>query len=185
MTDTRKEEYNKYEDFPMLAYNCVSYMMDNNELIWKLLKYADKDAWKSDASHPNLTKAEKGALIYDGSADETNYRIFFDVGQDNAWTNQACVLRITPIELNPKNYIYGNVSMGFEVYSHYKINHLSKYTTRLNLMVQQIIELFNGSEIGGLGRLYFDARATSRCRMSIAGQIPFKGNAVVMCNWVT
>jgi len=183
MTDIRKDSYNKYEMLPMLSYNCVSYMMDNNEMIWKLLKYSDKDAWKSNSDHPDLTKAQKGALIYDGSPDETKFRIFFDVGQDNAWTEQACSIRIVPLELYPKNYVYGNISMGFEIYSHYKINHLSNYSTRLNMIAQQIISTFNGVEIGGLGRLFFDARASARCRMSIIGQIPFKGNYVVMCNW--
>lgn len=183
-TDTIKEMYNKFEEFPDISYNCIEYMMNNNELIWKLLKYNDKDAWKSDSKHPNLTKAQKGALIYDGSPDDTSFRIFFDIGQDNSWTEQACILRITPIEIVPKNHVYGNVSVGFQVYSHYKINQLSNYKTRLNIVTQQLISVFNGQEVGGLGRLYFDARANSACRMTIGGQIPYKANNITMCNWV-
>ena len=187
MVDERKEIYNKYEDLPMLSYNCIQYLMNNNDLVWKLLKYADENAWKNDSVHPNLTLEQKGELINNGSPDPDHekFRVFMDVGQDDAWTNEACILRVTPIELIPKNHIYGVVVMGFEIYSHYKINQLSNYTTRLNTIVQQIIEVFNGQEVGGLGRLFFDATASSRCRMSISGQIPFKGNAVVMANWVT
>jgi hypothetical protein len=186
MTDSTKEQYNKFTELPNLSYNCIKYLMDSNDLIWKLLKYDDKDAWKNDTSHPNLTKVQKGALINNGSPDPDNaiFRVFMDVGLENAWTNQACILRITPVELTPKNHIYGNVSMGFEIYCNSKSNQLSNYTTRLNVITQQLIEVFNGSEIGGLGRLYFDARASIKCRMTIGGTIPFKGNFITMCNWM-
>jgi hypothetical protein len=184
MTDNRKEVYNKYTELPNLSYNCIKYLMDNNDTVWKLLKYNDNNAWKNDSDHPNLTKAEKGALIYDGSPAETDFRVFSDVGSDEPWTIQACILRITPIELVPTNYIYGQVSMLFECYVNYKINALSNYSTRLNMVTQQLLEVFNGQEIGGLGRLFFDSRASSRCRMTIGGKIPFKGNALILTNWM-
>jgi hypothetical protein len=186
MTDDRKSVYNKYEELPNLSYSCLKYLLDNNELIWKLLKYTDKDAYKNDSAHPNLTKQQKTQLINDGTPDPDNskFRVFMDFGQDDAWTIQACILRITPIEIIPVNHIYGNVAMVFETYSHYQINQLSNYTTRINTITQQLLEMFNGQEIGGLGRLYFDAKTSSRCRMSVAGQIPFKGNAIVLCNWM-
>jgi hypothetical protein len=185
-TDEVKEQYNKFEKFPSLSYNCINYLVDNNDMIWKLLSYTDKDAYKNDSTHPNLTKAQKGALIYKGdSANERNFRVFMDFGQDIAWTEQVTVLRITPTKLIPKSYVYGNVSMALEVYTHYLINQLSNYQTRLNMITQQLIETLNGQEIGGLGRLYFDYRANSECRMIIGGQTPFKGNVLVMCNWIT
>ena len=177
-TDPTSENYNKFTEFPNLSYNCITYLMDNNELIWKLLKYNDSNAW----SKTNLTKSEKQALIYSGQPDETNYRVFLDIGQDNSWNEQTSILRISPITLIPSNHIVGEVYMGFEIYVHYKCNHLSNYQIRTDLIAQQIIEVFNGAEIGGLGRLYFDARASRSCKASIMGQIPYKGMNVIMCN---
>ena len=182
--DFVKDMYNKFTDLPTLSYNCIAYLIENNEIIWHLLKYNDRDCWKTDATHPDLTKAEKGALIYAGQSDDTNYRIFQDVGYDSAWNQQCCFLRITPIELFPINHIIGKVTIGFEIYAHYKINTLSNYQTRLNMMSQQIIETFNGAEILGMGRLFFDARTSSRCKMQIIGSIPYKGNAVFMTNYI-
>ena len=179
----RKDSYNKFTDYPELSYNCISYLVNNEEVLWKLLKYADMNAWKADTSHPNLTKSQKGALIYSGQPDETNYRVFMDVGQDIAWTSECCFIRISPVELSPTNYVYGNVTMAFEVYSHYKINHLSNYKTRIEMVTQRLIELFNGEEIDGLGRLYFDHMANPRCRTVAIGQIPYKGKVTMMCNW--
>ena len=183
MTD---EVYNTYPEFPDISYNITKKLMDNNELIWKLLKYNDKDAWKNDATHPNLTKAEKGLLINDGSPDEHHekFRVYFDIGQDNSWDVQACFLRIATTDLYPTNHIVGNVVVAFEICCHYNINTLSNYVTRLNLITQQLLETLNGVEVGGLGKIFFDARATNRCRMMIDGQIPFKENVLIMSNWI-
>jgi hypothetical protein len=180
--------YNKYENYPLISYNCAKFMMDNNELIWKLLKYNDKDAYKNDSAHPNLTKTEKASLINNGDLDPdySRFRIFFDFGMDKAVDAQISILRISPIELIPTNHIYGRISMGFEVYTHFSLCTLSNYQSRLQLISQQIIEIFNGQEIGFLGRIHFDAKASSRCRMTTAGvgEIPFKGNLIVMSNWI-
>jgi hypothetical protein len=182
--DGTKDMYNQFKDLPTFSYECIKYLMNNNDLVWKLLKYNDKDAWKSDASHPNLSIAQKGALIYNGASDQTPFRVFLDFGQDSAMTEQGAFLRISPVELIPKNYIQGNVTMAFEIYTHYLCNTLSNYQPRLDTMVQQLIEVFNGADISGLGRIYFDARANPKCRMSIGGEIPFRGKIITMCNWI-
>jgi len=177
-------EYNTFELFPDLSYNCITYLIDNNELIWRLLSYTDVNAYRLDDDHPNLTKEQKGALVYNGIREETDCRVFMDSGQEYSWNIRACFLRITPVRLRPSNNIFGYVSMGFEIYCHYGINQLSNYKTRLNIITQQLIETLNGKDVGGLGRLYFDARASSDSRMQIMGQIPYKANGLVMCNWI-
>jgi len=188
MTDMRAEIYNKYENYPLISYNCVKYMMDNNELIWKLLKYNDKDAYKNDSAHPNLTLQEKGNMINNGDLDPdySRFRIFFDFGMDQSINAKISILRITPIELTPVNHIYGRIFMGFEIFTHFSISALSNYQSRLQVLSQQIIEVFNGSEIGYLGRLHFDAKASARCKMvtSMSGNIPYRGNMIVMSNWI-
>jgi len=178
--DIVKESYNKFTDYPLLSYNCITYLIENEDTLWKLLAYNDADAWNGT----DLTKTEKRNLVYRGQPEETQYRVFMDVGQDISWTEQACILRISPLEITPTNHIYGNVVMGFEVYSHYRINHLSNYQTRIDMCIQRLIEAFNGQDIGGLGRLYFDARAYSRSKVATIGQIPFKGKGLIMCNWM-
>jgi hypothetical protein len=183
-TDSTKEIYNKYTDLPLFSYNCIKYLMDNNELIWKLLNYTDKNAYKNDSTHPNLTKAQKGALIYDGSPDETGYRVFLDVGQDDAISTAICIMRVSPVEIVPTNHIVGNVVMAFEILCHNSINTLSNYSTRVVSITQQLLEVLNGAYVSGLGRLYFDRKASAKCRVTASGQIPFKGSVLVFCNWI-
>jgi hypothetical protein len=176
--DLTQQSYNKFEGLENIPYNCINYMMNNNELIWKLLKYSDPDAWKK----ADLTTSEKGLLVYDGLKDPTSCRVFMDVGLDDSWLVEACMLRVSVVEAVPTNYVRGNITVGFEIYSHYKINHLSNYTTRLDKLAQQVIEVFNGADIADVGRLYFDARAHRTAKLSTIGMIPYKGKAVVMCN---
>lgn len=179
--DQTKLEYNTYDEYPNLAYNTITYLMNNNELIWKLLYYNDSDAW----NQPNLTHSQKASLIYDGSPDETKFNVFMDPGQDYAWTRETTVLRVYPADLYPTNYIYGEVLMAFETYSYYKVNHMSNYQVRTDVIIQQLLATLNGGEIGGLGRLYFDMSASPKHRVTPIGQLPWKGKGLVMSNYIT
>lgn len=177
-------EYNQYEQLPTLPYNCISYLMDNSELAWRLLAYNDANAWKVDVTHPNLTKAQKGALVYNGIIPQTNARVFMTTGLDSAWTEQVCQLRISILEIYPTNHLLGNVLMGMEVYPHSLVSQLANYQTRADMMIQELIQVFNGAEIGGLGRLFLDVSKNPRCRMSAIGASPFSGKAITFANWV-
>lgn len=177
MTDSTQAQYNKFSGLSSLSYSCIEYLIDNEEMLWKLLKYNDADSWNRD----NLTSAEKSALVYDGSPNETDYRVFMDIGADNSWTEEACILRVSPVTVIPTNHINGTISMAFEVYCHYRSNHLSNYKTKIDYATQRIIEIMNGAEIDDVGRLFFDSRI-SACRSTVIGSIPFKGRGTIFCN---
>lgn len=180
-----KESYNKFEQYPLFSYNCVSYLINDShsELLWKLLYYNDPNAWKSDDQHPDLTKNQKGALIYAGQQNQEDFRVFLDMGMDNAWTQEACMIRISPYQVYPTRKPIGLVTMAFEVYCHFKLNTLSNYQTRIDTVTQLIISALNGQNIEGIGRLFFDLGASRQCRSILVGQIPFRGRRTIMCNW--
>ena len=177
--DVRQAEYNKYKQYPLTSYNIIKYLIVNEEDLWKILKYNDPDAWNKT----NLTLEEKSALVYAGQPNETEFRIFLDVGQSNSWTIEACFLRVAPLVLTPENFVYGYMSIGFELYSHYKVNTMSNYTTRLDYGTQRIIETLNGAEIPDVGRLYFDYKASTQTKSMLIGAIPYKGRLTVLCNY--
>ena len=151
-------------------------MLENNELIWKLLKHNNPEAYKEG----NLTASQKRGLIYKGEDNETDFRVFMDVGQSDAWLEESCVLRISPFRIIPTNRTVGTVQMAFEVYAHYKINHLTNYKTRINVICEELIALFNGVHIGGIGKLFFDVLEDRGLGMIQVGQIPFKGKRMLM-----
>ena len=184
--DLRKYSYNKFEDYPLFAYNCISYLIDDSEseLFWKLLYYEDAHAWKADTDHPNLTKKQKSNLIYAGQQNQEDFRVFLDLGMDNAWTKEACIVRISPYHILPFNQPIGSISMAFEVYCHFKMNTLSNYQTRIDSVTQLAISALNGQNISGIGRLYFNLRASNQCKSILMGQIPFRGRRTILSNWV-
>lgn len=185
--DISADSYNKFTDYPLFAYNCISHLIQDTdiELLWKLLYYNDRDAWKEDASHPDLTRTQKSALIYEGSSDSTSYRVFLDFGIDDPWDVQAAQIRISPIGLEPTNYIVGHIIMALETYVHFSINTLSNYQTRVDTITQQLILSLNGANIKGFGKMYFDAKASRKCDTRVIGTIPWKGKRTIMCNWTT
>jgi len=177
-TSVATNAYNTYADFPRYPYKCIKYLMDNNELIWKLLKYNTLDAWDK----PNLTRNEKAALIWNGSGTTDDYRVFIDDGAPDSETKEVSILRIYPFSLSPDNRTIGTVTIMMETYSHHSINSLSNYTTRTDTIIQQLLETFNGTVIDGIGRMHFDKRGTGASRLEIAGQLPFRGKWLLFGN---
>ena len=174
--DGTKQMYSKLSGLPQFPYQCIQYLMNENEMIWKLLKHNSPDAWNKS----NLSKAEKAALIYSGEPDATKFRVFQTTGIDDSWTIEACQLRISVFEATPNNYIWGSVLVGMEVYAHYKIQALSNYQSRVDVMIDELLKTFNGANIpSGLGRLFFDNSQSSRCRILPLGIPPMKGKVII------
>jgi hypothetical protein len=178
MNNISDGSYAQYEWFDDVAYNCYDYLMKNNEMIWKLLYYDTPDAWNRN----DLTTAEKASLIYNGQDDLTVARAFMDTGQPDVWTKEICIIRISPHSVFPDNRVVGTLSVIFEVFCHYKTNHLSNYKTRIDMVTQNFIKTFNGVNLGGVGRLFFDRLASYDNRMETGGQLPFKGRWMIMSN---
>lgn len=168
--------YNKYPNLPLYSYNCIKHLIEKNEEIWKLLFYNESDAWKKTS----LTPIQKKEMIYKGEPDETLFRVFLDEGQINAWINEVSVLRIFPYSIFPENRTVGTVTMAFDIYSHYRINHLSNYQTRVDTMSQIILDVFNGAIIDGIGQLFFNVMGNKENRDYPSGQIPYKGKRITL-----
>lgn len=177
--DPKQAEYNKFEQYPLTSYNVIKFLMNNEDDLWKVLKYSDPDAWNK----PNLSYDEKASLIYIGLPNITDKRVFLDVGQDNSWTIEACFLRVAPATLVPDTYVFGHMSIACEIYSHYKINTMTNYTARTDYATQRVIATLNGADIPDVGRLYFDYKASTQTRSMLIGAIPYKGRTTILCNY--
>lgn len=168
--------YALYDGFDSISENCISYLMTHDEIIWKLLKYRTPDAWDK----PDLTQQEKAALIYDGSDNSSDFNVFMDMGQPDVETTETCVIRIHPYNLYAPNRVIGDIRIMAEVYSHYKINHLSNYKTRNDMIIKRFLQVYNGATIEGLlGKMYLDDLGTYGTRMETGGQLPFRGKYVL------
>jgi hypothetical protein len=170
-----RDAYASFAQYAKFSYNCISYAMENNELIWKLLKHTEPDAW----SFPNLTHAEKAEMVYAGQEDASKFKVFLDIKQPDVFTSEVSIMRIAPYFALGRNRTIGLVEMSMEVFCHHKINHLSNYQTRTDTIVGELLGMFHGADIGGLGLLNFDKLADQNSRMFNAGQIPFGGKQII------
>ena len=173
-----KSSYATYDNLINISYKIVEILMTSPdaEIIWKLLKYNDAEAW----SKPNLTKKEKAAMIYDGVGAQDDFNIFFDYFMDESTNKEKSFLRIYPAQVFPTTRTYGICCINIEVFIHSQINHLSNYTTRLDTIIQKILEILNGCDVNGVGVLYFDASVTTYNRIITAGEKPYKGKVITM-----
>lgn len=171
--------YAKYELLEDLSYNIITYLLhsEDAEILWKLLYYTDADAYEK----PNLTLEQKRSLIYAGQEDATKYRIFMDKSMaDGIWTEDT-YLRIFPFALTPENRTVGICTVGFQIFSHFKVNTLSNCRTRIDTIVSTLLKALNGVDINGVGVLYFDERRSSTCGMLDIGDAPYRGKILKMC----
>jgi hypothetical protein len=175
--------YAGFYNYDSLPYNCIKYLLGKDELIWKLLKYSDPDAWNK----PDLTYEQKIALIYNGEDNTINYRVFLDRGQPDVNTFENCQIRIANYSVFPENRVVGTISMVFEVYTHYKNNHLSNYKTRNDVIINRMRQVFSGANInsegdgmGTMGKLFFDRMGSESNRQEIGGQLPYLGTWMIM-----
>lgn len=179
MTDQQRiiglEAYNDFREFSKLSYRCIKHLMDRNDLVWKLLKYKESDAWNK----PNLTQEEKAELIYAGQQDTSKYNVFMDGKQPDVLVEEVTLLRIMPHYAVGLNRTVGYIEVSMEVFSHYKINHLSNYQTRIDTITEELLALFNGIDVGGIGLLNFNKMADQSSRLFQAGQIPFGGKQII------
>lgn len=169
--------YAQFENFDSISYNCISYLIDNNEEIWKLLYYKTSDAW----SKPNITRDQKVSLIYNGSDDSSKYNVFLDMGSPDVITREDCILRISPHSIFPENRTVGTINIIFEIYCNYHINTLSNYKTRVDMITKNILQTFNGTNVvDGVGRLFFDRLGSEANRLEWGSQTPHKGRWFIM-----
>ena len=173
------ESYNDFKQFSKLSYSCISKMINENELIWKLLKHTDPDAW----NFPNLTYEEKVSLIYTGQQDSSMYKVFMDGKQPDVLMEECTLVRIMPHYAVGLNRTVGYIEVSMEVFSHYKINHMTNYQTRIDTITEELLGLFNGSDVGGLGLMSFDKMADESSRLFQAGQIPFGGKQLIFSTY--
>jgi len=151
--DYNNNVYNKYSNIDMLSHNIVSYLLKNNEDIWKLLKYNTSNA----LSQPNLTKDDKSNLIYSGQTSEEPYRVFTKSLPIDATEYKQTQLRIWLGKILPTNNITGQIDMYIQIISHSSIITLDSYSRNRNeVMLRELISTLNGQEISGITPFSFN-----------------------------
>lgn len=144
--------YNKYGLLPYLPIRVINYLIENNEDIWKILKYTTPDA----LSLPSLTQEEKAEMIYRYGANQNDYHVFMQPYVEDMPEIETTQMRIYNAAIRPNNRSWGTVDICFEFISYNKMLQLNGNLNRFDVLIYNTLSVLNGATIGGIGQLSFD-----------------------------
>ena len=161
--------YNSMNMLPYIPYKILTYLALEDETLWKLLAYNDYDA----LSKPNLTFQEKMALIWKKNEPQVNYSVFMTNLVEDAIAESKCILKLYNFYIHANQLYTGTVVYGFDFLYGGKMS-LVEYNgvpvSRGDLFINRILEVLNGVEVGGVGKLtFFDDMSRYDLARSVIG----------------
>lgn len=173
--------YNKYISMPYIPYRIIEYLANNNENLWKILKYNTYDCLSED----DLTFEEKMELVWSHEANQEDYKIFLTALVENMIPISGTIIKIYKEMTLPRNHI--NAVAGYEIDILYggKIA-LVEYNgipcNRGDVCEAEILSTLNGVEVDGVGKLEFSMKklGSSRSSLNIGDNKSFTGTSLLM-----
>lgn len=174
-------QFNKYSQMPFIPYRITEYLANNNENIWKILKYDDYNC----LDKPNLSFEEKMKLIWTNESDQENYRVFFSYLIENSMIESTTILKIFRPSTVPTSNIAGKSAYQFDILYGGKIS-VIEYRgipcPRGDVIEHELLKTLNGKYVGGAGQLQFNTQVIglSRSGLNLGNSKTFEGNSLVM-----
>lgn len=145
--------YNSMSALPYIPYNILTYLANNDEILWKLLAYNSYDA----LSKPNLTFAQKMDLIWKTGPQE-DFGVFLTPLVEDALPESKCILKLYDYYIHAVGLYQSTAVYAFDFLYGGKMS-LVEYNgvpvSRGDLFVNRILEVLNGAYVGGVGKLMF------------------------------
>jgi hypothetical protein len=178
--------YNRFNQLPYVPYQIISYLAEQNDRIFKLLKYNDIDA----LNKPNLTMEQKRQLIWDGQDDMENYNIFLTNVQPNEEIKNRTIMKVYRYNMEPDNQVSAIACYRFDILFGSKIP-LVTYNgitcNRGDVIEMEIMRSLNGEDVAGVGFLQYNNQLTTLCssQVGIGNNYTFTGLTIVMGTNIT
>ena len=144
--------YNSMSALPQLPYNIITFLAQD-EILWKLLAYNSYDA----LSKPNLTFSEKLDMIWREGKQE-KYNVFMTNLVEDAIAESKCIFKLYQYYIHAKELYSSTVVYAFDFLYGGQMS-LVEYNgvpvSRGDLFINRVLEMLNGAEVGGVGKLMF------------------------------
>lgn len=174
--------FNVYTEMPSIPFKIIRYLVENNDDIFKLLKYDTMDALTKDP----LSIDEKLDLLYTDQDSEDGYRVFLKPLVDDAIPNACSQLRLYKVSMSPEDNLNGVVCYEFDIICGAKISHVYDREgipcSRIDLIEMELLKMLNGYDEFGFGYLQFNKELSRSCteRLAISNSKTFFGGSLVM-----
>lgn len=175
---------NKFLSMPFIPFKIVMALLDNDNFC-KLIYYNTIDA----LDRPNLTVAQKRAMIWDGQDDMEHYNIFLTNVQPNEETENRTVMKVYRYVTDPINRNIATVAYAFDILFGSKIP-LVRYNgitcNRGDVIEMEIMRTLNGEDVAGVGYLQYDNDLTALCRsrVGVGNNYTFTGLSIIMATQI-
>ena len=172
--------YNSLSALPRVPYNILTYLANNDEIIWKLLKYNDYDA----LSKPNLPVGDKLDLVWK-TGPQDDFSIFITPLVEDAIAESRCIMKVYQYYIQPKELYEAVVVYAFDILYGGQmtlVDYNGVPVSRGDLIVHRLLNTLNGAEVGGVGKLTFlDDMSRYDLEKSVIGNSrTFTGNCLYM-----
>lgn len=178
---------NMFTSMPQIPYQILVYLIENNENLFKLLKYNSEDALSKD----NLTKSEKLNLLYKEQGKEVDYHIFLKPLIGEEMTDSSTQLRLYKTRITPTTNLKAVLCYEFDVVVGVKTNLVYDENgipcSRLDLIEHEILDTLCGMSEFGVGGFQFSRELSNLCvqNTGLSNSKSFFGSSFVLaCNWV-
>lgn len=122
-----------------------------SQTLFKCLKYTTSDA----LSQADLTEDEIFELT-NQEGDMKDTRVLFTPFNLNVDDTARTELRVFVRRFKPNNIYLANVEVSIQVITHNSLCRLDNGQQRLLVMIQEILKLLHGTDIGFIGNLLFE-----------------------------
>lgn len=156
--------YNNFSQLSYVPYNIVMTLAQNNENIFKILKYNTYDC----LTQPNLSFEEKMGMIYKNQDQQQDYRIFLNPLVENMQYDATTIMKCFRYDSWPKNHLLATVVYEFDILFGDKIAMIDYNgipCNRADVMETEIMKTLNGTfALNGVGAFQFNAELSQYCR---------------------
>ena len=146
--------YNSMSRLPQIPYNILTYLAQEEQILWKLLAYNGYDA----LSQPDLTPSQKLDLLWKNGDPQEPYSVFFTNLVEDTIPESKCILKIYNYYIHANQLYTGTVVYAFDFLFGGKMS-LVDYNgvpiSRADLFVNRILTLLNGVQVSGVGKMAF------------------------------
>lgn len=145
--------YNSMSALPSIPYNILTYLAQEEQILWKILYYDGYDA----LSQPDLTMTQKLDMLWKEGPQEP-YNVFFTNIIDDAIPTSKTILKIFNYYIHADSLYVAPTVYAFEILYGPKmslVEYNGKPVSRADLMVNRLMTLLNGAYVGGVGKLTF------------------------------
>lgn len=156
MAECNNTQYNKFEAVRSASYNILTYLMNNNEDLFKLLKYIGQN--ENPYSQPNLALSEKVAMIARNSYDtneSTTKNILFITELREAFSTNVAQLRIEIDDIKAINPYQGYINIWFQIIVPIVADVMGSTSTtgerRTDSIFLELVKTLNGEIIPSIG----------------------------------